>query len=191
MSKQAGSGEQAYAVVSSKRVYKGRIVTVRLDRIRMPDGNIAPREVAETTDAVAVAAIDEHEQVCLIRHYRHPQRGFVWELPAGRLDVANETPLKAAKRELREEVRLASRSWTLLARSISSPGFATERIHVFLAAGAYATRAAKGFKAEDEERGIVIEMRPLSQAIADITSGKIQDGKTIVGLLLAAKHLQK
>ena len=178
----------AYVVVESRRVYNGRIVKVRRDQVRMPAGNAATREVVETTDAVAIVAINKRNQVCLIRHYRHPQGGFVWELPAGKLDVENEPPLETAKRELREEVRLASDSWKLLTTSISSPGFATERIHLFLAEAVYSIDDRE-FKAEDEERGIVVEMRSLKQAIADVRSQKLQDGKTIIGLLLAEKHV--
>jgi 8-oxo-dGTP pyrophosphatase MutT (NUDIX family) len=179
-----------YTVVESERVYDGRIVKVRRDQVRMPAGNIAAREVVETTDAVAIVAIDERDQVCLIRSYRHPQGGFVWELPAGRLDVDGEPALETAKRELREEVRLQSDAWTLLSTSISSPGFATERIHLFLAERAVPI-IDPDFETTDEELGIVVEMRPLQQAIADVVSRSLQDGKTIAGLLLAAKHLQK
>lgn len=176
-----------YEVVTSKPVYRGRIVTVRRDSVLMPEGNVAQREVAETTDAAAIVAIDDSDRVCLIRHYRHPQKGFVWELPAGRLDVANESALKTAKRELREEVGLESKSWTALTKFISSPGFATERIHLFLAQHVTAVRERE--ELHDEERGIRVEMRPLQKAIDDVLGRKIHDGKTIAGLLLAAKRL--
>ena len=182
------SKQNAYEVVESERVFKGHIVNVRRDRVRMPAGNVVDREVAETTDAVAVVAVDDQKRVCLIRHYRHPQGGFVWELPAGRLDVATESPLEAAKRELSEEVQMASDSWTQLTTFISSPGFATEKIHVFLAEDAYAVDDE--FEAEDEELAIVVEKRSLQQAVADVTAQSLNDGKTVVGVLLAARHLQ-
>lgn len=178
-----------YRVVDSKRVFEGKVVTVRLDQVEMPDGNVAIREVAETTNAVAIVAIDDRDRVCLLRHYRHPQGGFVWELPAGRLDVENEPPLETAKRELREEAKLQSDAWTFLTESISSPGFATERIHLFLAE--HVTAIESDFDAEDEESGLIVEMRPFDQALADIDAQKIIDGKTINGLLLAARRRAK
>lgn len=183
------SKKDVYAVVDSKRVYEGRIITVRRDRVRMPAGNVVPREVAETTNAAAIVAIDDSNRVCLIRHYRHPQGGMVWELPAGRLDVENESALKTAKRELREEVGLVSTSWTRLTSFISSPGFATERIDIFLAQHVKSVKERE--ELQDEERGIKVEWRPLEKAIDDVVKRKIQDGKTVAGLLLAARHLKR
>lgn len=182
-------GKKAYPVIDTDKVYEGRIITVRCDQVRMPAGNVARREVAVTTDAAAIVAIDNKGQVCLIRHYRHPQGGFVWELPAGRLDVENEPALKTAKRELREEVGLVSKSWKRLTTLISSPGFATERIHLFLAQQVKAVKDRE--ELQDEERDIKVEWRLLQKAIDDVMDKKIQDSKTVAGLLMAARYLGK
>jgi ADP-ribose pyrophosphatase len=178
----------AYEITESDVVYKGRIVQVRRDKIKMPAGNVATREVVETTDAVAMVALDTSNNICLIRQYRHPQRDFVWELPAGRMDKASETALETARRELEEEVQLTSETWTKLATSISSPGFASERIHIFLAENVRRCAAPAGFEARNEERGIVIEMRSLRDAVADVLNGSIADSKTALGILLAGRR---
>lgn len=175
-------------VLSSDQVYAGRLVRVRRDEIRFPGGRAASREVVETADAVAVVALDDQSQVCLLRQYRHPQAGHVWEIPAGRLDVPDEDPLTAAKRELLEEADLAADNWTLLTTAISSPGFATERIYVFLARSVHPATVAGSFKPSIEEQRIHKVFRSLTDVARDICEAKITDAKTIIGILLARER---
>jgi len=178
------SERDSYIVVESKKVFDGKLVSVRHDRVRMPSGDVVTREVVEAVDAVAVVAIDDEGRVCLVRQYRHPLGEHVWELPAGRMDVEGEPALDAAKRELREEVQRQSDAWSLLTTEISSPGFATERVHIFLAERVRKAAVPEGFEAKNEEREIEVAWRALDEAIGDVTVHKIQDSKTIIGLLL-------
>jgi ADP-ribose pyrophosphatase len=119
-------------VLSSRPVYEGKIVTMRVDEISLPQGGVATREVVEHPGAVVIIALDDQDNVYLVRQYRHAIRRMLLELPAGTLEPGEE-PLVAAMRELREEVGLVAEQWTYLGSFFSSPGFANEHLHVFLA----------------------------------------------------------
>jgi ADP-ribose pyrophosphatase len=119
-------------VLSSRPVYEGKIVTMRVDEISLPQGGVATREVVEHPGAVVIVALDDQDNIYLVRQYRHAIRRMLLELPAGTLEVGEE-PLVAAKRELREEVGLVAEQWHYLGAFFSSPGFANEHLHVFLA----------------------------------------------------------
>src|SRR4029453_8780722 len=101
----------------------------------MPGGGESVREVVRHPGAVAVVAVDDWERVVLLRQYRHPVGGYLWELPAGLRDEDGEPPLETAKRELAEEVLLAAEQWSLLTTHYSSPGFCDELVLVYLAEG--------------------------------------------------------
>ena len=124
---------EGWPVVSSTEQVHGPIVTVRSDLVRMPDGDVVPRQVVQHPGAVAVVALDEAGQVLLIRQYRHPVGRLLWEVPAGLRDVAGEPLHATAARELLEETGYAAADWRVLADFYSSPGISTERIRVFLA----------------------------------------------------------
>ncbi|MGH3184791.1 MAG: NUDIX domain-containing protein, partial [Streptosporangiaceae bacterium] len=122
-----------WPVVSSDELVRGRLVTVRTDKVRMPDNQWAERDVVVHPGAVAVLALDDACQVLVIRQYRHPVGRLLWEIPAGLRDVAGELPWATARRELLEEAGYRARDWRLLADYYSSPGFSTERLRIFLA----------------------------------------------------------
>ena len=124
---------EPFTVVDSRRVFDGKVASVRVDRVRMPQGTVAAREVVEHDRAVAVVAIDEDNRVVLVEQYRHPFRRRLWELPAGLMDVADEPPLVTAQRELVEETGIAAASWAVLVDIASSPGFTDEAVRIFLA----------------------------------------------------------
>jgi ADP-ribose pyrophosphatase len=127
-----GTAADIPEVVSSRLVYEGRVVSLRVDEIALPTGGSAVREVVWHPGAVVVIAIDSEEYVYLVRQYRHPIGRYLLELPAGGLEKGEE-PLAAAQRELREEVGLEAREWTSLGSFFSSPGFVNEHLHAFLA----------------------------------------------------------
>jgi 8-oxo-dGTP pyrophosphatase MutT (NUDIX family) len=180
----------SYEVLSSRSPYKGARVAVRVDTLSMPDDSTAEREVVAVDDAVAVVALDDEQRVCLLGQYRHPFGERMLELPAGKLDVAGEPPLQAAKRELEEEAELRSGAWTELTCFLNSAGWTTERTHVFLAERVFAgADPASEFVATGEEADLEVSMVPLGECLRMIDAREIVDAKTIVGVLMAARRL--
>ncbi len=167
------------AVVSSRTVHTGKIVTLRVDEIELQNGVVATREILDHPGAVVVVALDSDDNVYLVDQYRHAVRRNLLELPAGCLEPG-EDPLETAKRELREEVRVEAREWTYLGMFYSSPGFADEKLHAFLARG---LSSADGQLDDDEDLSVV--RYPLQSLLAEID--RIVDAKTLAALLLLAR----
>lgn len=166
--------------VGGRRVYEGRIVDVRVDEFRYPDGGSVEREIVTHPGAVAVVAHDER-YVYLVRQPREAvDEPALLELPAGKLDVAGEGPLEAAKRELAEEIGKAAREWRELKRFYTSPGFAQEQVIVFLATGLSGAQA----DADEEER---IEVVPCALDDLDAAIEECADSKSLIGLLLCER----
>ena len=175
-----------WPVVSSALDYHGKIIDVRTDVIRNPDGGTAPREVVEHPGAVGVVALDDEDRVLMIRQYRHPVGRLLWELPAGLRDVAGEPLLQAARRELLEETGYRARDWHVLADYFSSPGIITERLRVFLARGLDEVPAAdRTFVPENEEAHLTLDWVPLDHAVSRVLAGDLHNGVAVVGLLAA------
>lgn len=180
----------SYEVLLSRSPYKGAKVAVRVDTLTTPDDSTADREVVVVDDAVAVVAMDDQWRVCLLGQYRHPFGERVLELPAGKLDVAGEAALQAAKRELEEEAELRSEAWTELTCFLNSAGWTTERTHVFLAERVFAgTDPTSEFIAIGEEADLEVSMVPLAECLRMIEVREIVDAKTIIGVLMAARRL--
>jgi 8-oxo-dGTP pyrophosphatase MutT (NUDIX family) len=174
----------AWPVVSSDPQFRGRLVTVRTDKVRMPGNNLAEREVVLHPGAVAVLALDDAGQVLLIRQYRHPVGRLLWEIPAGLRDVAGEPVRATAQRELLEEAGYRARDWRVLADFYSSPGFSTERIRVFLARELELVPAAeRDFVPEDEESQLVLAWLPLDEAMRKVLAGELHNGVAALGIL--------
>ena len=125
----------SWPVVSTDELLRNWLITVRTDKVRLPDGHHAERTVVTHPGAVAVLALDDADRVLMIRQYRHPVGRELWEIPAGLRDADGESPLRTAQRELLEETGYRAREWHTLADYFSSPGYTTERIRVFLARG--------------------------------------------------------
>jgi 8-oxo-dGDP phosphatase len=177
---------QRWPVVSSEEQVRGPVVTLRTDRVRMPDDGVADRQVVEHPGAVAVAALDEAGRVLLIRQYRHPVGRLLWELPAGLRDVTGEPPGVTAQRELLEETGYTAREWHVLVDFYSSPGISTERIRVFLARGLREVPPdERDYVPAHEEAGLVVGWLPLDDAVDRFTSGELHNGVTAVGILSA------
>jgi ADP-ribose pyrophosphatase len=163
--------------VASKTVYEGRIATVRLDEFRYADGSTAEREVVEHPGAVAVVAHDD-EHVYLVRQPREAVgEERLLELPAGKLDVAGESPLECARRELAEEIGRSADDWRELKRFYTSPGFAAEEVTVFLATGLERVEHEP-----DPEERIEIIAWPLAEL--DRAIDECADSKSLIGLLM-------
>jgi len=175
-------GQHNFTVLSSSDVYVGRIVALRSDRVAMPGGGEATREVVEHHGAVAIVALDDDDQVTLIHQYRHPLARRIWELPAGLIDHLGENPVETAKRELVEEVGLAAAHWSVLVDVAVSPGFTDEVVRVFLATGlSVVDRELLG----EEEADLVARKFPLAEAVRMALAGEIVNGAAVGGILAA------
>jgi ADP-ribose pyrophosphatase len=165
----------------------GWVVALRADTVRRPEGgDEAPfrRIVLEHPGAVVVLAVDDDDQVVLLRQYRHAAGHRFVELPAGLVDHPGEDPVDVARRELAEEAGLAAESWTDLGTSWSSPGISAERIHHFLARGL--TDVGRGdFEVEHEEADMEVFRAPFADLVAAVLAGDVTDGPLVIAVLKA------
>ena len=160
----------------TRHIYAGKVVTLNIDTVRLPNGETVELETIRHPGAAAVVPVKDDGTVVLIRQFRHAASGFIYEIPAGKLHPG-EDPLRCASRELEEEVGYRASSFELLSSILTAPGFADEVIHVYKATG-----LTKGRQQLDRDEVLdVIEM-PLAEAVAKIEDGTIRDAKTIVGL---------
>lgn len=174
---------EPYQVVGSETKFKGSLISVRVDDVRMSDGSVVQREVISHPGAVAIVALDGEGKVVLVNQYRSAIDAHLDELPAGLLDVEGESALDAAKRELAEEARLVADQWDVLVDLYSSPGVTTEAIRVFLARG---LSAAEGeFEPEHEEQTLTVSREPLAEAVRRVLSGGITNAPAVAGILAA------
>ncbi len=172
----------SWPVASAHEQLRDWLITVRTDKVRMPDDHYAERTVVTHPGAVAVLALDDAQRVLMIRQYRHPVGHELWEIPAGLRDADGESPLVTAQRELLEETGYRAREWHTLVDYFTSPGFSTERIRVFLARGLEPVAGA-GHEREHEEKFIVAGWLPLDEAMRLALAGKLHNGPAIVGIL--------
>ncbi|NLG48088.1 NUDIX hydrolase [Gordonia sp. (in: high G+C Gram-positive bacteria)] len=178
------SHRHEFVTRSSRTVYEGAILALRVDDVEMPGGRTARREVVEHHGAVAVVARDDEGRIAMVRQYRHPIGRRLLELPAGLLDGGpDEDPLTAAQRELAEETDLAADRWRVLVDLAVSPGFTDEALRVYLAEGLHHLDAAER---EDEEADMVLEWVPLADAVNLALSGEIVNATAAAGVLAAA-----
>ncbi|MGY1710331.1 NUDIX domain-containing protein [Geodermatophilus sp. SYSU D00758] len=182
-----GAAPHEYRVVGREQVYAGRVIELVRDTVAMPGGGDSVREVVHHPGAVAVVALDEQDRVVLLRQYRHPVGGYLWELPAGLRDTDGEPPVQTARRELAEEVRLAAERWSLLTTTYSTPGFCDELVLVYLAEGLSDTEVPEGFTVEHEELDMQVERVPLAEAVQRVFDGDIRNAAAVIGLLAAAQ----
>jgi 8-oxo-dGDP phosphatase len=177
---------QPWPVVSSSELLRSRIVTVRTDKVRMPDNQLAEREVVIHPGAVAVLALDDADRVLMLRQYRHPVGRLLWEIPAGLRDVDGEDPCTTARRELVEEAGYRARDWRLLADYFSSPGYSTERLRVYLARDLeLVPESERDFVPEDEEAFLLLDWLPLDEAVGKVFTGDLHNGVAALGILAA------
>ena len=179
--------EQATLTVrSSATVHHGMVWDVRRDEVELGDGQTVTREVIDHTGAVGVVVLDDQDRVLLLRQYRHPVRSYLWEPPAGLLDVAGEDPLLAAQRELAEEADLTADEWHVLVDFYNSPGGSTEAFRCNLARGLHEVPHADRHEREHEERGMVPAWVPLAEARDLVLAGRLHNPTTVSGILAAA-----
>jgi 8-oxo-dGTP pyrophosphatase MutT (NUDIX family) len=171
--------------IGSENLFEGKFIDVRRDTFRHEDGEEVKRELVSHPGAVGIVVLDDDEQLWFVRQPREaigiPD---LLEIPAGKLDVEGEDPLEAGKRELAEEIGKQAAEWESLGSFFTSPGFADEEIHLFLATGI--SDIARPAVEEDER--IDIEVRPLSELDQILASN--QDSKTLVALYRVRDRLQ-
>jgi len=163
-------------LLSIKRIYSGKVLNLDLDTVGLPNGRTTDLEILRHPGASAVVPLKEDGRVVLIRQLRHAVGGFIYEIPAGKLDP-QEDPRDCAARELEEEVGYRAGFLELLTSIWTAPGFTDEVIHIFLG-----TNLEKGIQALDQDEVLEIVEWPLEEAMARIQDGTIRDAKTIIGL---------
>ena len=170
---------------TSTRVYTGKVISLDVDLVEFPNGTTGEIEMIRHPGASAVVPFlsDPHgddPQLLLIKQYRYAAGGYMYEIPAGRLEPG-EAPASCAARELREETGCTASSIEHLYTMYTTPGFTDERIHIFLATG-----LTRGPAALESDEFLSVEPVPLRRALEMIKSGEINDGKTAAGILFAA-----
>lgn len=170
--------------VSGVDVFNGAIMDVQKWEVTLPDGRTASREIVLHKGAAAVVPVDEKGMVTLVRQHRVAIDEFTWEIPAGKLDYTGEDPLSCAKRELEEETGLRASNWRKMAHVVTTPGFCTEKIAIYLATG-----LTRHEDHPDPDEFLFVTTMPLTKAVQHVMAGEITDLKTCFGLLMAQKLL--
>lgn len=173
------------AQIASTRLYTGKVLNLDLDTVRFPDASSGELEIIRHPGASAVVPFlgdpkGDDPPILLLRQYRYAADGYLYEIPAGRLDE-HEEPEACARRELREETGCEAEEIEHLITFYTTPGFIDEKIHVYMATGLTA-----GQHSREKDEFLEATPMPLSRALEMIRDGEIRDGKTIVGLLYAA-----
>ena len=165
--------------VSVKKVYRGRVIDLTLERVRLPDGSETELEIVRHPGGAAVVALERDDRVCLLRQFRHAGGGWLWELPAGKIDQ-REAPDRTARRELAEEAGVSARRWESLGWMHSSPGVFDEVIHLFLA-----RELEHSEQQLEQDEVLEVHWIAFAEALDWAVSGKISDAKTLIGLFRA------
>ena len=170
--------------ISTETLFEGVIFKVERQTVLLPNGKEAIRDIVVNPNAAAIVAIDENNNIIMVRQFRATEGKIMMEIPAGKLD-AGEEPRNCAMRELREETGYIAKKVDFLFASMVSPGFATEHIHIFMATG-----LELGDTEPDEDEFVETLKVPISDVIEMIMKGEIEDSKTVSGVLAAARILK-
>jgi ADP-ribose pyrophosphatase len=173
-------------LISTERRYQGRIIHLDVDTVEFPDGSTGQLELIRHPGAAAVVPMlddpaSPDPRVLLLHQFRHAAESFIWEIPAGRLDPG-ETPEHCAHRELTEETGMRASRMTPLTTIYTTPGFTDERIHLFLASG-----LEEGAHRREPDEFMEVHTWLWSDVMKMIESGVVQDAKTLVALMFAAR----
>lgn len=168
---------------SPKNLYHGKIISLDIEQVELPNGVQIEMEIVRHPGGAAVVAIDDEQRTCLLKQYRYACDGWIWELPAGKIDH-NEEPLLTAQRELQEEAGRKAAQWQSLGHMISSPGVFTEIVHCYLA-----TELSVCDTEHEAEELIEIHWVPFEEAFQWAIDNRINDAKSVIGLLRARAFL--
>jgi 8-oxo-dGTP pyrophosphatase MutT (NUDIX family) len=175
---------QKPTTIGSQHIHRGRIIDVSTETLRYANGREYDLDFVRHPGAAAVVAVDGLGRVCLVRQYRHGIMDFLWEIPAGKLDL-KEPPQLCAARELAEETGVSAKRWTSLGTYLPAPGIFNEVIHLYLARD-----LDIGASAPDADEELELQWLPMTDAMAKVLNGEWNDGKTALGLWRAQYHLQ-
>lgn len=168
--------------LSSKVIYEGNILDLRVDQVELPNGRSTSREVVDHRGAVAVVPLNEKNEIVMVRQYRYPAGQVLLEVPAGKIEKG-EDPALCARRELREETGFEAGEFRLLYTFYTTPGFTTEKMYLYLA------RALEQLgDRPDEDEFIHLKVVPLEKALEMVEAGEVIDAKTIIGILAAKRE---
>lgn len=170
-----------YKTIKSELKFKGEVFDVYLDTIQLPGGEVVTREYTRHKGAVAVVACTDENKIILVNQYRHPTKGYVLEIPAGKLDQG-EDPKTCAIRELEEETGYLCQDIVRLTSLYTTPGYSGELLHLYFASN---LRSGKIKREEGEEIYLEVMEISLDEVLSLIKEEKIKDGKTICGVCLA------
>ena len=164
--------------IDREEIYNGHIVHLVRDKVFLPNGKEAVREVCIHVGAVAIIPLLDDGRVVVERQYRYPHKRVFLEIPAGKLNYKEEDVLEAAKRELREETGAVAEKYTDLGIMIPSPAVLSEKITLFLAEG-----LSFGDRSLDEDEFLDVELIPLKDLYKMVMAGEIEDAKTVIAVL--------
>ena len=167
-------------MLSSQDIFKGKILDVKMDTVRLPNGKTATRELIRHIGAVCIVAVTEDDEVIVEHQYRYPFDEVVVEIPAGKLDSKNEDPADAAERELMEETGVTAGDMTYMGKFYPTCGYSDEVIHMYLA-----RNLSFGDRNLDDDEFLDVRAIPIESLVEDIMAGKIPDGKTQAAVMRA------
>lgn len=172
--------------VEETSVFDGVLLHVKKDTVKLPNGDLAPREWIKHPGAASVIPVTEDGKVIMVRQYRYPVRQVTVEVPAGKLDVAGEDPMECAVRELSEETGYTAKEYKFLAKIATTVGFSNEYIYLYAAKGLVA-----GKQHTDEDEFINLQTIPLDEAVEMVRNGKIIDAKSMISILMLKDLVEK
>lgn len=170
---------------SAHTLYDGKIISLRVDDVILPDGQDAKREYVHHRGGASILAVDGEDNVYLVRQFRYPYRETVLEIPAGKLEEG-EDAITTAERELKEEIGMIASEIVPFGLLYPSPGYTDERLYVFLARG-----LIEGSMSLDDGEFLRVEKLPFAEVLSDVMSGKIRDAKTCFAILKYANLAKK
>lgn len=163
--------------VSSEKVFEGKVIKLRVDKVAMPDDTLATREVVEHPGGVGIVAVNDKDEIFLVRQFRKPIEKVIYEIPAGKLD-SGEPHRECGIRELSEETGMKAENFEYLGYIYPSPGFVDEVTHVY-----YATGLTQGETHPDDDEYLDVECMPLERAYEMVMNNEISDAKSVFGIL--------
>lgn len=171
--------------IESEYIYKGKVVNLRIDEVRLQNNKKSKREIVEHRGATAIVPIDSENNIIMVTQYRKAVEKTLLEIPAGTLEDG-EDPLECAKRELVEEIGFGAKEFLHLISFYSTPGFTTEKLHLYMAKNLYKKEGIP-----DEDEFIQVKKVPLDEAFNMVMKGEIEDAKSIIGILLVHKRVRE